>query len=165
MLSINQPFLWQSPAFLQEKGQDRVKDLQGITLNKPAELAPAIPVERDIVPGSKTDAITRPILEGEAGSHIGAFFDLDRTLIQGFSAKQFFQTRLMSGRMTSKEIVAQFAGVLPGDIIIAVNQSDVKNFDNIKEALKYTKVGDVLKLTVIRDDKTKTISVKLRRKA
>jgi len=91
---------------------NRVKELQGITLNKPAELAPAIPIERDIVPGSKTDAITRPILESESGAHIGAFFDLDRTLIQGFSAKQFFQTRLLSGRMSSKEIVAQFAGVL-----------------------------------------------------
>ncbi len=51
-------------------------------------------------------------MESESGPHIGAFFDLDRTLIKGFSAKEFFQTRLLSGRITTREIVAQFAGVL-----------------------------------------------------
>ena len=91
---------------------NRVKLLQGITLQKPKVDLPAIPIERDIVPGSKTEAVTRPILEGESGAHIGAFFDLDRTLIQGFSAKEFFQTRLLSGRMSRKEILSQFAGVL-----------------------------------------------------
>ncbi|MFT6359224.1 MAG: putative phosphoserine phosphatase/1-acylglycerol-3-phosphate O-acyltransferase [Saprospiraceae bacterium] len=91
---------------------NRVKLLQGITLQRPKVELPAIPIERDIVPGSKTEAVTRPVLEGESGAHIGAFFDLDRTLIQGFSAKEFFQTRLLSGRMSRKEILAQFAGVL-----------------------------------------------------
>jgi putative phosphoserine phosphatase/1-acylglycerol-3-phosphate O-acyltransferase len=67
---------------------NRVKLLQGITLQRPKVELPAIPIERDIVPGSKTEAVTRPVLEGESGAHIGAFFDLDRTLIQGFSAKR-----------------------------------------------------------------------------
>ncbi|HFA49001.1 MAG TPA: HAD-IB family hydrolase [Bacteroidetes bacterium] len=91
---------------------ESINILQKITLAKPVELNPAVPVEREIVPGSKTDAIVKTILEGEGGPHIGAFFDLDRTLIKGFSAKEFFQTRLFSGRMSSKEIVAQFAGAL-----------------------------------------------------
>ena len=91
---------------------DRIKTLQGITLSKPIEEAEIVPIEREIVPGSKTDVITRPIMEGEGGSHIGAFFDLDRTLIKGFSAKEFFQTKILSGRITAREIVAQFAGVL-----------------------------------------------------
>jgi putative phosphoserine phosphatase/1-acylglycerol-3-phosphate O-acyltransferase len=51
-------------------------------------------------------------LEGEAGPHIGAFFDLDRTLIKGFSAKEFFQNRLFSGKMTRKEVIAQFSGMM-----------------------------------------------------
>jgi len=89
-----------------------IKLLQGIILAKPAMEASIVPIEREIVPGSKTEAITRPIMEGEAGAHIGAFFDLDRTLIKNFSAKEFFQTRLFSGKMTTSEIVAQFAGVL-----------------------------------------------------
>ena len=90
----------------------RIHQLQGITLAKSKEITTLVPIERDIVPGSKTEGITQMIMEGEEGAHIGAFFDLDRTLIKGFSAKEFFQTRLLSGRMATREIVAQFAGVL-----------------------------------------------------
>ncbi|MEM6800109.1 MAG: HAD-IB family hydrolase, partial [Bacteroidota bacterium] len=66
----------------------------------------------EIVPGSKTEILTQAIMEGEAGPQIGAFFDLDRTLIKSFSAKGFFQRRLLSGKMSTREIVSQFAGVL-----------------------------------------------------
>ena len=89
-----------------------INKLQKSTLDKPVESFPLVPIERDIVPGSKTDSITREIMAGESGPHIGAFFDLDRTLIKGFSAKHFFQTRVLSGKMTSKEVVAQLAGVM-----------------------------------------------------
>lgn len=87
---------------------DRIRRLRELTLASP----PEVPIEREIVPGSKTDNITHDVMEGESGSHIAAFFDLDRTLIKGFSAKQFFQSRLFSGKMSTREIVAQFAGVL-----------------------------------------------------
>ncbi|MEZ4885077.1 MAG: HAD-IB family hydrolase [Chitinophagales bacterium] len=90
----------------------RLKTLQSIILESPMENAPLVPIERDIVPGSKTESIVQEIIEGESGAHIGAFFDLDRTLISGFSAKEFFQTRLLSGRVTPRELIAQFAGVL-----------------------------------------------------
>ncbi|MGB0931033.1 MAG: HAD-IB family hydrolase [Chitinophagales bacterium] len=90
----------------------RLKMLQGIILDSNTENAPLVPIERDIVPGSKTEGIVQEILEGESGAHIGAFFDLDRTLISGFSAKEFFQTRLLSGKVTPRELIAQFAGVL-----------------------------------------------------
>lgn len=69
-------------------------------------------INRNIIPGSKTDSVTASVLAGERGSHIGAFFDLDRTLISTFSAKEFFQSRLFSGKMSAKEIVAQFGGVM-----------------------------------------------------
>ena len=91
---------------------DRINKLQGIILARSRENASIVPIERDIVPGSKTESITSDILEGESGPHIGAFFDLDRTIIKGFSAKEFFQTRLLSGRITTREVVAQFAGVI-----------------------------------------------------
>jgi putative phosphoserine phosphatase / 1-acylglycerol-3-phosphate O-acyltransferase len=91
---------------------ERIKILQQIILTKPEEESAVIPIERDIVPGSITETITREVMEGESGAHIGAFFDLDRTLIKNFSAKEFFQTRLFSGKMTTNEIVAQFSGVL-----------------------------------------------------
>ena len=91
---------------------ERIKLLQGVIIAKPAEETSHVPIEREIVPGSKTEAITKAILEGESGPQIGAFFDLDRTLIKNFSAKEFFQARLFSGKMTTREIVAQFAGVV-----------------------------------------------------
>jgi putative phosphoserine phosphatase / 1-acylglycerol-3-phosphate O-acyltransferase len=90
----------------------RVNNLQNFTLEKHGQNEIEVPVERDIVPGSKTIGITQEILEGESGSQIGAFFDLDRTLINGFSAKDFVKTRLMSGKFSSKEIISQFTGVL-----------------------------------------------------
>ena len=100
-------------AFLKELNSvsKSIKQLQEITLVKPAENFPMVPIERDIVPGSTTDSITSVILEGEEGPHIGAFFDLDRTIIKDFSAKQFIQTRILSGKMTTREMVAQLAGV------------------------------------------------------
>lgn len=101
-------------AFLEELQAlaNRIKTLQELILAKPVKTTSIVPIEREIVPGSKTEAITRAIMEGESGPHIGAFFDLDRTLIKNFSAKEFFQARLFSGKMTTREIVAQFAGVL-----------------------------------------------------
>ncbi len=71
-----------------------------------------IPLERNIVPGSRTESITTEVVAGEDGSHIGAFFDLDRTLIKGFSANEFYQRRFLSGRMKPREIASQFGGVI-----------------------------------------------------
>lgn len=56
--------------------------------------------------------ITKDALTGPNGPHIGAFFDLDRTLIEGFSAKDFVQERLFSGQMSRKEIISQFFGLI-----------------------------------------------------
>ncbi len=89
-----------------------INQLQKTILNKEKASTEIIPIERAIVPGSRTVGITREILEGEEGAHIGAFFDLDRTLIRDFSAKEFVRSRVMSGKMSSKEIIAQFSGVL-----------------------------------------------------
>jgi putative phosphoserine phosphatase/1-acylglycerol-3-phosphate O-acyltransferase len=89
-----------------------IKSLRHIPLESKSGKTCMVPIDRAIVPGSKTDDITSEIMKGESGSHIGAFFDLDRTLIKGFSAKEFFQARLFSGKMSSREVVAQFSGVL-----------------------------------------------------
>lgn len=91
---------------------DRISRLQRITLTKPPQILPSIPLERNFVPGSKTEGITKEIMESESGPHIGAFFDLDKTLIRNFSAKEFMQARVLSGKMTTQEILAQFSGIL-----------------------------------------------------
>ena len=90
----------------------RISDLQSYVKRIAERNENLIHLDRNIIPGSKTESITSSILEGESGPHIGAFFDLDRTLIKGFSAKEFFQSRLYSGKMSGKEIVAQFGGVM-----------------------------------------------------
>ncbi len=68
--------------------------------------------DESVIPGSSDVDITVTDIEGEEGPHIAAFFDLDRTLISGFSAKQFVTARLKSGKMTPKEMAAQFSGAL-----------------------------------------------------
>lgn len=90
---------------------DRILQLQSLILEQQTERT-VVPITREIVPGSKLDVIAKEVLQDEQGSHIGAFFDLDRTLIDGFSAQQFVQTRLLSGRATSQEIIAQLSGII-----------------------------------------------------
>jgi putative phosphoserine phosphatase/1-acylglycerol-3-phosphate O-acyltransferase len=53
--------------------------------------------------------VTREIRSDSAGPQIAAFFDLDRTLLAGFSAFAFFQERLFSGRMSPRELVESVA--------------------------------------------------------
>jgi len=96
-----------------ENYSKRIKKLQEFVLLSDAKQETAvIPIEKNIVPGSQSANVTTDVIEMEEGAHIGAFFDLDRTLIQGFSAKEFFQTRLLSGKMKPREMAAQFSGVL-----------------------------------------------------
>ncbi len=46
--------------------------------------------------------LTREIEDGPSGSHIAAFFDLDRTLLAGFSAAHFIREDVLAGRMSAK---------------------------------------------------------------
>jgi putative phosphoserine phosphatase / 1-acylglycerol-3-phosphate O-acyltransferase len=46
--------------------------------------------------------LTREVDEGPAGPQIAAFFDLDRTLLAGFSAVHFFREDILAGRMSPK---------------------------------------------------------------
>ncbi|QRM89176.1 HAD-IB family hydrolase [Lacinutrix sp. WUR7] len=66
------------------------------------------PQEQIIVPDSGSDEVHQEE-EIEEGAHITAFFDMDRTLINDFSAKKFMTTRLFSGKTTAKEYLTQFA--------------------------------------------------------
>jgi len=56
--------------------------------------------------------LTREIREGPKGSKIGALFDLDQTLLAGFSATSFVRERLVSGRMSPQELGTTFYGAL-----------------------------------------------------
>jgi len=65
--------------------------------------------DEEKVPGAVLESITEDVLEDEEGPHIAAFFDLDRTIINDFSAKQFVKSRFLSGKSTPKELLSQFA--------------------------------------------------------
>jgi putative phosphoserine phosphatase/1-acylglycerol-3-phosphate O-acyltransferase len=56
--------------------------------------------------------LTEEIRNGPSGSKVGAFFDLDQTLLAGFSAAAFLRERLMSGRMAPREISESLLGSL-----------------------------------------------------
>jgi putative phosphoserine phosphatase/1-acylglycerol-3-phosphate O-acyltransferase len=58
------------------------------------------------------ERITREIREGPTGSKIGAFFDLDQTLLAGFSATSFVRERLVNGQMSPQELGTTFYGAL-----------------------------------------------------
>ena len=62
-----------------------------------------------------------------------------------------------------KGSTAQFAGLLPGDIIRVINKKPIDNFDDIKEVMKFSKVGDTLDMEILRNGRKKDVSVKMRK--
>ncbi len=56
--------------------------------------------------------LTEEIRKGPSGPKVGAFFDLDRTLLAGFSATAFFRERFVSGRVSPREISESLLGTL-----------------------------------------------------
>lgn len=56
--------------------------------------------------------LTREIREGPTGPKIGALFDLDQTLLAGFSATSFVRERFVTGRMSPQELGTTFYGAL-----------------------------------------------------
>jgi serine protease Do len=62
-----------------------------------------------------------------------------------------------------KRSAAQMGGLLPGDVIIAINNMPVDNYDDIEKHMKYNKVGDKVNIKVNRNGKEMTIPIQLRK--
>jgi Do/DeqQ family serine protease len=62
-----------------------------------------------------------------------------------------------------KGSAAQFSGMLPGDVIIGINDQKIEKFEDIVEVMKYNKAGDTVKIDVLRDGKSKIVNVRLRK--
>jgi len=62
-----------------------------------------------------------------------------------------------------KGSAAQFSGMLPGDVIIAINNENIERFEDIVEVMKYNKAGDTVKIKIHRNGKEKKIAVRLRK--
>ena len=56
--------------------------------------------------------LTEDIRTGPSGPKVAALFDLDQTLLAGFSATAFFRERLFSGRMGPRDIAESLLGTL-----------------------------------------------------
>jgi len=56
--------------------------------------------------------LTKEIRNGPSGSKVGAFFDLDQTLLAGFSATSFLRERIAAGGVGPSELAATFYGAL-----------------------------------------------------
>jgi putative phosphoserine phosphatase/1-acylglycerol-3-phosphate O-acyltransferase len=61
---------------------------------------------------ARDDELTREVRESPAGPEVGAFFDLDQTLLAGFSAFAFFRERITSGRISPREMADSLRGAL-----------------------------------------------------
>jgi serine protease Do len=57
---------------------------------------------------------------------------------------------------------AENAGIKPGDIITKVNNSEIRVFEDLRKVLNFSKIGETLNITILRDNKYKTYSVKLK---
>lgn len=57
---------------------------------------------------------------------------------------------------------AQYAGLLPGDVIVGVNNKEVRNVPELQELIGSAKVGDTISIMIYRNGKTKEIPVYLK---
>jgi S1-C subfamily serine protease len=62
-----------------------------------------------------------------------------------------------------KRSAAQFGGILPGDVIIGLNNNQINNYDQLVENIKYAKVGDRLDVKINRAGKEMTLKIQLRK--
>jgi len=89
-------------------------------------------------------------------------YDINDELIKEFGLK-------LNGKKgfyieeVEKRSAAQMGGLLPGDVIIEINNSPINNYDDIEKTMKYNKVGDKISLKVNRNGKEMTIPIQLRK--
>ena len=87
-----------------------------------------------------------------------AGYDIDAELVKS-------ENLTVSSGVYVAEVVpgsgAQFSGVLPCDVITTIDGNDIENFEQMRQYLRFSKVGDVVKLNIIRDGKKKVLDVKI----
>jgi Do/DeqQ family serine protease len=115
------------------------------------------------IPSNLMKRITDEIIENgniERANLGVAGYDLDKELANELSLKLtegFYVDSVVDGS------AAQFGGIYPGDVIVAIDDNDVKNFDDLRDYLKFSKVGDEMNVLVNRDGDLKNVRVRLRK--
>jgi S1-C subfamily serine protease len=59
---------------------------------------------------------------------------------------------------------AQYAGILPNDVIVKVNDRDIDTFKDIQDIMNFAKVGDTMTVKVLRKGEYIDVPVRLRKK-
>lgn len=89
-------------------------------------------------------------------------YDVDKELIQELDLK----LKSPSGfyvQSIDRRSPAQFGGIIPGDVVTMINENEIKNYDDIEKAMKFSKVGDKLKVKVNRDGKEVILPIQLQK--
>jgi serine protease Do len=106
----------------------------------------------DLIIENKKDIVEKPTLGVSAASitkDIQKEYDLN-------TDKGVYVVEVLKGS------AADISGILVGDIITKVNSNDIKAFEDLRKVLNFSKFGETLNITLIRDNKFKTIVVKLK---
>ncbi len=115
------------------------------------------------IPSNLARTITRDIIENGdiERANLGiAGYDVDEELAQqeGLKVTQgIYVAEVMPGSG------AQFSGILPGDVVVELDGKSVKNFEDIRDQMRFSKVGDTVKLKILRNGSYETIAVKIRK--
>lgn len=115
------------------------------------------------IPSNLVKDIIADIIENgdiERASLGVAGYDIDDELVETYKLKAdkgFYIMEVISGS------AAEFGGILPGDVITKVDGKNIASFDELKEQLKFGKVGDEMLVSVNRNGKAKDIRVRLRK--
>ena len=57
---------------------------------------------------------------------------------------------------------AQYAGLIPNDVILKINNNSVSSTVDVRNTIAQTKAGEILKMTIFRNGKTKNVDVTLK---
>ena len=115
------------------------------------------------IPSNLMKKIVKEIIENGSieRANLGvAGYDIDKELAKELNlelTEGFYVDSVVDGS------AAQFGGIYPGDVIIGINEEDVQNFDDLKDYLKFSKVGDEMNILVQRQGELKDIKVRLRK--
>ncbi len=87
-------------------------------------------------------------------------YDVDKSIVKEFDLRVsvgFYVEQL------DVKSPAKLAGILPGDVIVKVNDKKITEFNDIESVLKFSKSGDILQITVNRSGKEINLPTKLRK--
>ncbi len=118
------------------------------------------------IPSNIVKKVIRDIIETGADierTNLGVGgYDVTPDLIEEFELKVSVPRGFYVEEIEPKS-AAQLGGLLPGDIIVAIDNKSVENYDDIENNMKLSKVGDNVEIKVNRDGKIMILPIKLRK--